>query len=79
MCEEYKGFTCSHLPGYEGGLVYVNRHESQWDRDGVGLADPWMSDVLLKLLRQSEVPQGCEMGIRELLCHKTLPLCQGTN
>ena len=77
VCEEYKGDFCDHLPGYkQQRLIYVDRHESQWDEFGQLVAENWMLALYHRLISSgTELPDGCVEGLKELICHSTLPLC----
>lgn len=71
------GDFCAHLPGYQQHhLVYVDRHESEWDESGQPIAENWMLAISYRLVSSdTELPDGCVEGLKELICHSTLPLC----
>ena len=56
----------------------MDRHESQWDENGQSRAENWMIRLYHRVVSASAeaaLPNGCQEGLKEFICHSTLPLC----
>ena len=81
VCEPYEGQFCSYLPGYsQQDHIFVDRHESEWAQTGQERADNWMLITFHNFTSAStDLPAGCVDGLKEFLCHSTLPLCSNSS
>ena len=81
VCESYVGKLCRDLPGYDQhASVYINRHELKWTSTGQTSAEVWMLNEFINIFPSKfDIPESCLAGIKEMICHSTLPLCHTTS
>ena len=75
VCSSYKQEFCSGISGYSSPdtLVYVNR--KYWGPGPLHLVEYDMKSTYDKVKKESSLSPGCDLALKQLICHTTLPFC----